>query len=477
MLKRILGAYVAASLAATVVSAADLDSIFNVGGQLDDTATTLPSENDFTHWRMTPQRGGHVNLRNQAGTEVGTSTNRLFVESLPTDNVISATNSTTSTLLSGATFTGTFVDLLGYADVIVSGKASHASAVGGLIIEFSTDGTNVDDSDSYTIAAATGFQYSFSTSTRYARVRYTNGGTGQSYFRLQTILKRTQGKPSSHRIESPITGENDAELVKSVVTGKDPNGVYRNLQVDEDGNLIITALTGFGAAFTFGDITTAAVTQVAVRRTAYNEQTTNAQRSFSSSDVDDDAVPAGTGARTLKLTYLDQTGAGPFTETISMNGTTCVASVATNIAFVDSVKVVTVGGTASNEGTVSMFVNAACGGGTIGTIAINNNQTFWAHHYVPINEIANVTGISGSHNGTTVGSGATFILKAKNLSVVGAVEEQVSDFVRLYGQSSTFARTYTSPIKISGPARVILYVTPETSSSTVYRGSFDFFQP
>lgn len=399
--------------------------------------------------------------------------NRLTVDSSPANDTASTANSTTSTLGSGATFTGTFEDLLPYADVSIGIKAN----VGGtLTIQWSPDGTNIDDTDVYTIIAGSGKQYSFGTMYRYVRISYTNGASSQSSFRLQTIFHRVRGKPSSHRIDDAIVANDDAELVKSVITGKSPDGSYRNVRVDNDGNFVTTAITGFGADFSFGDVTLASTSIAVVRRTAYAEQTTNAQRSFSSTDVDDDGSPAGTGARTIRVEYLDSTGAGPYTETLVMNGTTCVSTVATNIAYVEGIKVLTVGSTGSNEGTISMFVNSSCGGGTIGPISVNNNQTYWAHHYVPIGKIANITGISTSHNGTTVGSGGVFVLKAKSLSATDAVDDQVSDFVRLYGQSSTFARTYASPIKITGPSRLLLYVTPETSTSTVYRAAIDFFE-
>jgi hypothetical protein len=44
-----------------------------LGGEVDDTGTTAVSENSAGAARITPQRGLHINLRNNAGTEVGTS--------------------------------------------------------------------------------------------------------------------------------------------------------------------------------------------------------------------------------------------------------------------------------------------------------------------------------------------------------------------------------------------------------------------
>lgn len=260
----------------------------------------------------------------------------------------------------------------------------------------------------------------------------------------------------------------------AVVAGSD--GTYaRALLTDDQGRLITSALTGYGASFTFGDVATAAITQVSVRRTTYTEQTTNAQRSIVSASANDAA--AGTGARTVKITYLDQTGAGPYTETVTLNGTTAVNTVATNICFIEQIDVVTAGSTGSNVGIISLKAATGGGGATIGTINATNNQTFWCHHYVPTGKTCNVTGISCSHNGTTVGSGAVFQLYSRTIGVSNAINSQQSDFVRLYGQSSTFSRIYSSPIRIDGPAFLEIKVTPESSSAFTYRSAFDFFEP
>jgi hypothetical protein len=256
---------------------------------------------------------------------------------------------------------------------------------------------------------------------------------------------------------------------------KDPDGNLILPNTDAEGRLVTSGVTGFGADFSFGDVVTAALTRVVVRRTTYTQPASNAQRSISSASALDTA--AGTGARTLRITYLDSSGNGPFTETITLNGTTPVNTVATDIRFIEQMEVLTAGSTGSNAGIITLFGATAGGGGTVGTIAATNNQTFWSHHYVPIGKTCNITGVSCGHTGTTVGSGALFTLNGLNLSLSNAVEIQLSDFVRLYGQSSTFSRSYSSPIKIEGPARIQTYVTPETTSSTTYRAAFDFFEP
>lgn len=261
----------------------------------------------------------------------------------------------------------------------------------------------------------------------------------------------------------------------SLIAGTDAGSIQRVLLTDTEGRLVTSALTGFGADFAFGDITTAALTRVLVNRTVYTEQVTDGQRSIASSSALDTA--AGTGAKTATITYLDQTGAGPFTETVTLNGTTYVNTVATNICFIEQIEVTTAGTGGVNAGILTLKAAINGGGVTIGTISAKNNQTYWTHHYVPIGKTCNITGISCGHTGTTVGSGALFTLSSKLLNVPNTVEKQVSDFVRLYGQTSTFSRNYSSPIKVVGPARIRTYVTPETASSTTYRSAFDFFEP
>lgn len=257
--------------------------------------------------------------------------------------------------------------------------------------------------------------------------------------------------------ESGVTGGTDGTYI---------GNVGDRLKVD----VVFSSL----GSFTFGDVTTSAATNVKVERTAYTEQSSNAQRSIKSASAND--TSAGTGARTVKITYFDSTGAGPTTETVTLNGTTCVATASSTIAFIEKMEVVTVGSTTSNVGILTLSANAACGGTTIGTVAATDNQTFWTHHYVATGKVANVTGISVSHNGTTVGSGGVFVLRSIPIPTANQAERQYSDSIRLYGQSSTFVRTYASPLKITGPARMTVYVTPETGSSAVYRGSIDFYE-
>lgn len=141
----------------------------------------------------------------------------------------STVNSTTTLLTAGQTFTGPFEDIIGFANISITAFSDVASATDGLRFEYSTDGVNVDDFDSFTLSAGNGGQFSSGATTKYFRVKYTNGSSNQTTFRLQTIYHITAPKSSTHRIDDAINGENDAELNKAVITGRNPDGIFDNV--------------------------------------------------------------------------------------------------------------------------------------------------------------------------------------------------------------------------------------------------------
>jgi hypothetical protein len=72
------------------------------------------------------------------------------------------------------------------------------------------------------------------------KVTYTNGGSPQSSFHLHTVLRKSPIKWSSHNIDEAITGEDDAELVKSVLTGENPAGTFVNFKATTAGNFKVS---------------------------------------------------------------------------------------------------------------------------------------------------------------------------------------------------------------------------------------------
>ena len=218
---------------------------------------------------------------------------------------------------------------------------------------------------------------------------------------------------------------------------------------------------------------------VPVRYTTYTEQTTNGQRSLISSSANDSS--AGTGARQVRITYLDQTGAGPFTETVTLNGTTAVNTVNTNICFIERMDVVSVGSGGFNAGTISLYTGTGATGTVIGTIGLGavvsgqgDNQTFWAHHYVPtgtsVTGYAVYVGIIAAAGG---GSSVT-VIRARNPTVATSPFVVVSDFLNA-AQGNSAARQYAASISLPGPLILVAVTTPANNNSTA-TCSFDWSQ-
>lgn len=93
-----------------------------MGGEVDDTGTTAVTENNAGVARITAQRAVHMNLRNNSGTEIGTSGNPVR-----TDPTGSTTQPVSGTVTANAG-TGTFFD-----GVIKdgTGDTTQANVVGG----------------------------------------------------------------------------------------------------------------------------------------------------------------------------------------------------------------------------------------------------------------------------------------------------------------------------------------------------------
>lgn len=205
---------------------------------------------------------------------------------------LDAGNSSTVALGSGGVFTGTAFDITSYAAINVNVMSNVASATNGVKVEFSTNGTNWDHSHSTTYSGATGVGYIFNAEFRYARVVYTNGGTAQSFFRLQTIFKTTLVKSSLYTLDQTVTGSMFAELGKNVIIGKTTGGGggFVDVKVNPSGALTTeTQLTASTANIGDVDVLTLPVTYGAGNTDASTQRvviaTNQAAVTVSNSDI------------------------------------------------------------------------------------------------------------------------------------------------------------------------------------------------
>lgn len=111
-------------------------------------------------------------------------------------------NSTEQVLNANATFTGTASDISKFAACNINVSTDFNSSLNGLLIQFSSNGTDWDITQAYTISTPnTGTVYSLTIPVnilaKYYRVRYTNGSSSQGVFRLQSILNTQSSATTS----------------------------------------------------------------------------------------------------------------------------------------------------------------------------------------------------------------------------------------------------------------------------------------
>jgi hypothetical protein len=221
-----------------------------------------------------------------------------------------------------------------------------------------------------------------------------------------------------------------------------------------------------GAILTFGGGT--ANTLQVMRATAYTEPTAAAQRSIASASVNDTA--AGTGARTVRLVYFDGTGAGPFTEDLTLNGTTPVNTVATNIRFIENIFVITVGSGLTNAGVITLYGAIAGGGGVVGTIGTGNIvtglgdlRTLWAHHYSPINTKVEFSTVVASIQSGGSGTYGRFFLRISLPLTANSADVPIGDVILAQG---FVTRSFDFHPNIFGFVRSTGYCVPGVNNAT-----------
>jgi len=194
-------------------------------------------------------------------------------------------------------------------------------------------------------------------------------------------------------------------------------------------------------------------------------------RSIVSSSANDTAL--GSGARQVEIQYYDITMNGPFTTTVTLNGTTPVPTSVSNIYYVQRIGVTAVGNSGANAGTITLG-STAVGGAAIWSIGRGNvaagagdNETIGGFFYVGVGRIASIWSVTT----TAIPKSATIstVLRSKNPLVATSPEVFVGDHV-ITSAAFTVVRTHQVPITIAGPAFVQAYGTVDTNQCDLYVG-------
>lgn len=190
-------------------------------------------------------------------------------------------------------------------------------------------------------------------------------------------------------INDPVDGLSSVRYVSLAVrdvddTFKSARGHHGAIVVMSYEAAIAHSLIEGASSFSSnGDyVASGAITEFPVHSSgAVNISLAGVQLSFVSSSAADAA--AGTGLRTLSMSYIEHSTLAAKTETITMNGTTPVLSVATNIRFVNSLTMLTAGSGGKNAGAIT----ATNGGLTYGGIIANHRIQESSYRMVPTGKV------------------------------------------------------------------------------------------
>lgn len=216
--------------------------------------------------------------------------------------------------------------------------------------------------------------------------------------------------------------------------------------------------------------TTTATGFEVIRPSSYVEPGSNGQRSFDSSSADDAA--AGIGARTIRVEYFNEDLEGPFTEDVTLNGTNAVNMVATDVAFVQRIDVLTAGAQKGNVGTIRMHASTGASGGVVGQIEAGDNETNWCHYYVPVQRRALLTDFVASIKGLC--GGQLHIRKGTPLTA-DSVEHTIAPVILIPPGGPTHYAPRT-PIAVVGPARIIMYAKAFHDGDLDWNAGFSLYE-
>jgi hypothetical protein len=148
---------------------------------------------------------------------------------LNTGIYVSPGNSFNGVLAGSATFTGTGEDIRAFSEVTVNLYGEPSVAPGTLYFEFSPDGINWDTVVPFVLAGPQNFvPLPLRATLPFFRVRYVNGATPLTVFRLTTVFHWSSAKHITRVINQEIDDNEPVENVRAFLGGKSPDGPFTN---------------------------------------------------------------------------------------------------------------------------------------------------------------------------------------------------------------------------------------------------------
>lgn len=387
-------------------------------------------------------------------------------------------NSTEENLLADGVFTGVSIDTLDYSSVTIAVYSDVASATNGLKIQYSNDGVTWSDGETYDIIADRAKFFTPTLQSKCMRVVYINGSSPTTDFYIHTTLRKVPIKWSSHNIKDPIRAEDDAELVKSVLTGLGDDGTFRNVDISVS-NRLKTVSQPYGYAVAEGDIlnhvanlkfgtrtTVSAGTSSLIWEgtNAFYTYLTSAEILKVSSSSAQDGV-GGTGIRTLYIEGLDA-NYNLQNEIITMNGVGIVLTTKSYIRVFRAYGVIC-GTSFTSVGNINITNNA----GTNQLLIINagDSQTLMTMWTVPANYVLYLTAGTFSTN-SNKGARVSFFTRQLDGGTLYPWRIRYRSFIFSGNNNFPFSIPFVIPAKTDLEVRVL---TPVSAGNTSAGATFE----
>lgn len=251
---------------------------------------------------------------------------------------------------------------------------------------------------------------------------------------------------------------------------------HDNSPTPDDSQVVMTAQQSFGSRVA-GYVGSSATSTVTVRATSYTPPGNNGVRYVKSTSASDTA--AGIGARKVKIFYFRADGTGdvdgrPLVSEVTLNGTSEVVTSENEIALIESAEVSEVGSNGGNVGTIQIL--GTSGGAVVASIAAGDNQTYWAHHYVPPNFACFVECVMICQRANTAGAAVLGVATMNKIDPLNAVSPQKNLDVSIGYAGTTVPVDFEVPIRVDGPAIIFLNARPSATTASTIHGGFGFYQ-
>lgn len=154
------------------------------------------------------------------------------------DHRISTLNSTTTPLGINQTFTGPYENMEPYVSVLILVNTDRLASLNNVMVDFSTDGVNLDRSIPITFQTGGDFA-SFPCEAKFFRLRIINGPIAQTYLRAQVQYNAVAESPKLIPLSEEITNSDAALVTKGSIIGRSSagGGTFVDVKVNPSGSL------------------------------------------------------------------------------------------------------------------------------------------------------------------------------------------------------------------------------------------------